>query len=67
MTDAEAETEANRFAMELLIPIDFIRKDLEGLTWDLADGDTLKHLAKRYGVSQTLMALRLAGLGYKFY
>ena len=64
MNEAERirETEANRFAMELLIPVEWIKKDLEDIEFDMADDKQLA-LAKRYGVSITLMAIRLTSLG----
>ena len=62
-TDLE-EMEANRFAAELLMPIDFLRADLEHHEFDLADDRQLRGLAKRYGVSTQALAIRLNGLGY---
>ena len=58
------EMEANRFAAELLMPIDFLRTDLKRMEFDLADGEDLRGLAKRYGVSTQAFAIRLNGLGY---
>ena len=58
------EMEANRFAAELLMPIDFLRADLKEREFDLADDKQLRALAKRYGVSTQALAIRLAGLGY---
>lgn len=62
-TDLE-EMDANRFAAELLMPIDFLRKDLANREFDWADDDGLRALAKRYGVSTQALAIRLNGLGY---
>ena len=62
-TDLE-EMEANRFAAELLMPIDFLHADLEEQEFDLADDSQLQALAKRYGVSTQAIAIRLNGLGY---
>ena len=62
-TDWE-EMEANRFAAEILMPIDFLRHDLERQEFDLADDNKFKALARRYGVSTQALAIRLNGLGY---
>ena len=58
------EMEANRFAAELLMPIEFLRTDLEKREFDLADDSEIKALAKRYGVSTQALVIRLNGLGY---
>ena len=60
------EMEANRFAAELLMPIDFLRADLKDQDFDLADDGDLRSLAKRYGVSTQALAIRLNGLSYSF-
>jgi len=60
----EDEMEANRFAAELLIPTRLLKKDLEGAELDLTEDETLRFLAKRYGVSAQALAIRLTGLGY---
>lgn len=62
-TDRE-EMEANRFAAEILMPIDFLRHDLERQEFDLADDKEFRSLARRYGVSTQALAIRLNGLGY---
>ncbi len=56
--------EANRFAAELLMPLQFLRDDLESRFFDLADDESLYELAKRYGVSTQALTIRLNGLGY---
>ena len=58
------EMEANRFAAELLMPLDFLMADLAERVFDLADDSQLRALAKRYGVSTQTLAIRLNGLGY---
>ena len=58
------EMEANRFAAELLMPIEFLQADLEEQEFDLAADDQFRVLAKRYGVSTQALAIRLNGLGY---
>jgi Zn-dependent peptidase ImmA (M78 family) len=61
----EKEQEANLFAAELLMPIDFLRKDVQVSTRvDIEDGAFLRELAKRYEVSQQAMVFRLTNLGY---
>lgn len=57
------DAEANAFAMELLMPELFVRLDLEkagGI--DIDDQRALSRLARRYGVSITVMAVRLGQL-----
>ena len=58
------EMEANRFAAELLMPIEFLGEDLKTREFDFADDKQLRALAKRYGVSTQALAIRLTGLGY---
>lgn len=62
LTDRQImDLEANRFAMELLIPYDLIIEDLaEG--FDLEDEKRVKELAKKYKVSVQCMAFRIGGL-----
>jgi Zn-dependent peptidase ImmA (M78 family) len=63
--ESEEEKEANLFAAELLMPVNFIRQDLaevEGL--DLEDDATVSALAEKYGVSTQAMTFRLTYLGY---
>ena len=62
LSDMEMDTEANRFAIELLMPAAWVKKDLENMEFDLCEDKQLKSLAKRYGVSMTAMALRLKSL-----
>ncbi len=58
MTDLDAmNAEANAFAMELLMPFDWIVRDSAGL--DLEDEKRLNALAKRYLVSPVVMAVRI--------
>ena len=63
--DDDAEKEANLFAAELLMPHNFVRRDLQdrdGL--DLYDDDFIPDLAARYGVSVQALMFRLQYLGY---
>ena len=58
------ETEANKFAAELLMPEAFLRKDWARLTdLDFADEEVLPDLARRYGVSMQALQFRLLNLG----
>lgn len=61
------EIEANFFAANLLMPKEFLRKDVDQLARfngeaDLVDRD-IKSLARRYGVSPLAMTYRLVSLG----
>lgn len=58
MTDyAAMEAEANAFAMELLMPFDWIVKDCNGI--DVSDERAVSKLAKKYRVAPTVMAMRI--------
>jgi Zn-dependent peptidase ImmA (M78 family) len=60
---ADIEHEANIFAMELLMPTDFLLRDLKALGGiDIADDADVAKLAKKYRVSQGLMAIRIGQL-----
>ncbi|MEQ6390321.1 ImmA/IrrE family metallo-endopeptidase [Bacillaceae bacterium S4-13-58] len=61
-TDME-EIEANNFAAELLMPEDFIRKDIEEYKDEIDEWDVFE-LAQKYGVSEQAMTIRLVKLGY---
>lgn len=64
MTAAEQnEKEANYFAMHLLVPTEMLRAELNRLGGiDVCDDRTgaLKKLAKRFGVSETIIAFRIS-------
>lgn len=63
-TDAE-EVEANRFAAEILMPVEFLKRDLEALdSIDLLDDEIIADLAKKYDVSRQAFLIRLNVLGY---
>lgn len=63
-TDSE-EREANSFAAELLMPMEFIARDVAQMgKIDLEDSVPLAKLAKRYNVSTQALQIRLANLGY---
>jgi Zn-dependent peptidase ImmA (M78 family) len=59
------EMEANLFAAELLMPEDFLARDIAEMgSVDLNDEKALKGLAGQYKVSSQALAFRLAYLGY---
>ena len=58
------EIEANYFAAELLMPLDFLLKDLKDKVIDVEDDTLIKELAERYRVSPQALSYRLANLGY---
>jgi Zn-dependent peptidase ImmA (M78 family) len=61
----EGEQEANVFAASLLMPREFIDRDLANEDYvDLLDDDFLHGLARKYGVSAQALAIRLKTLGY---
>jgi Zn-dependent peptidase ImmA (M78 family) len=63
-TDVQ-EVESNLFAAELLMPVQFLREDLQRFgTLDLLDEQKVESLARKYGVSNQAMAVRLSYLGY---
>lgn len=53
----DQDFEASAFAMELLMPFDWIVRDSAGV--DLCDDDGVARLAKRYRVPVTTMAVRI--------
>jgi Zn-dependent peptidase ImmA (M78 family) len=54
------ESEANAFAMALLMPEEMIRKEVRKLKGiDLCDDTKIRILAKKFQVPLTLMSLRL--------
>lgn len=61
MTDIEVE--ANSFAMELLMPEAWLRRDVKALGGiDLEDEKEIRKLADRYRVGEQIMTLRLGQL-----
>ncbi|MBI4432349.1 MAG: ImmA/IrrE family metallo-endopeptidase [Candidatus Omnitrophica bacterium] len=58
------EIEANDFAAELLMPVKFIKRDIEEKQIDLENDKTVQALAKKYKVSVRAFSYRLANLGY---
>jgi Zn-dependent peptidase ImmA (M78 family) len=59
------EKEANRFAAELLMPTNFLLKDIQE-KGDLIDSDVsddvLTNLAQKYGVSNAAFSIKLSGI-----
>lgn len=61
----DAEREANLFAASLLMPKEFLDKDLEKEHYvDVLDDLLLRRLARKYGVSTQALVNRLKNLGY---
>lgn len=56
------EIEANKFAAALLMPEDFLRRDITQQALPLRS-ETVEQLARQYQVSQQAMTLRLDNLG----
>jgi Zn-dependent peptidase ImmA (M78 family) len=57
------DAEANAFAMELLMPADWLRADIEKMGGiDIEDDVKLNGLAKKYRVSPQVMAFRIGEL-----
>lgn len=56
------DREANYFAMCLLMPEQFVRKEVAAMggRFDMADDNQLKILAKRFEVGVGMMTLRLS-------
>lgn len=61
------EEEANAFAMALLMPAAWLKKDVEKIRKERGglDEEHVEWLAKRYQVSIVMMTLRLCDLGYR--
>ena len=56
------EIEANAFAASLLMPEEFLRRDLSNIVLDLESPHQVQHLARRYQVSTQAMTFRLMAL-----
>jgi Zn-dependent peptidase ImmA (M78 family) len=57
------EDEANQFAMELLMPVDFVRAEVAHMKGrDIGDDTTIKELAKKFQVPASIMAIRIGQL-----
>ena len=64
MSDDPVEhLEANAFALALLLPAEWLRRDIRAAGgYDPVDEKATAELARRYGVSPTLMAFRIGML-----
>lgn len=60
--DDVEEIEANAFAASLLMPLSFLRTDLQGVVLDIDDAARIEGLAKRYRVSTQAMTYRLMNI-----
>ena len=59
----EEEQEANEFAMELLMPRDWILEAFEGYDGsDIFDSERIKKIAKKFGVTTELLVYRMGQL-----
>lgn len=58
------DAEANEFAMELLMPTEFLMRDLGPLGIDIEDEKRMGALAKKYRVSLPVMIVRIAQLRF---
>lgn len=61
-----ADQEANYFAICLLMPEEFVRREIEKIPsgLDVSDDRQMTTLAGKFNVSIGLMAIRLSQLGY---
>lgn len=63
MNTRTMDEEANEFAMELLMPEVWLRRDIKALGGiDIEDEPAVNKLAKRYRVSPNVMVLRIGML-----
>jgi len=59
----QADREATTFAMELLMPENFVRDEVVRIgAYDLTDDRWVKALANKFKVPMTLMAIRIGEL-----
>lgn len=57
---AEEDAEANLFALELLMPEQFVRSEIKKMkSFDLCDDEAMKKLARIFQVPQSIMAVRV--------
>lgn len=59
----DTEIEANQFAAELLMPVEFLQKEIESLPDNMEAEDAVHELADRFQVSDQAMTVRLTSLG----
>lgn len=60
--DDVIEIEANTFAATLLMPAEFIKKDIARMQIDAEDSEQIDQLAAKYGVSAQAMTFRLLNI-----
>src|SRR5207245_482886 len=60
MATDEKEIEANQFAAELLMPRNFLDRDLGGLVEEIEAEEAVDRLARKYQVSVQAMTVRLS-------
>lgn len=61
--DEVEDAEANHFAISLLLPKDMVRQEVRAMGGvDIADDADVKMLARKFGVSISLMAFRIGQL-----
>jgi len=58
----EKEIEANQFAAELIMPAEFLDKDIRRLPDDIEAEEAVTRLARKYQVSEQAMTIRLSAL-----
>lgn len=64
-SDPIEDLEANYFAMCLLMPEDFVRREVKAMGgFDIEDQKSLAQLARKFQVSVPLMMLRLGQLKF---
>lgn len=56
------EQEANYFALALLMPREILIREIKSAKLDLTNDVALKELAKKFGVSQTALMVRMSHL-----
>jgi len=56
------EREASYFALALLMPRDMFKRELDKTVMDFTSDEPIKELAKKFGVSTTAIAVRMAML-----
>lgn len=63
----ERDLEASLFAMNLMMPEEFVRREVPWFAangFDIVDDPAIKKLAEKFVVTEQLMLLRLVQLGY---
>lgn len=63
MTDVDFEREANQFAMELLMPEEFMKAEMAKIgPFDIENEQAIKKLANKFKVSIPVITLRIGQL-----